>query len=143
MEPFPHYYTVAGAGDAEEVVVLSGADLPDLPTTPPREFGGSGSEWSPEALLVGAVTDCYILTFKALARASKLPWTSVRCETRGKLERVDKVTRFTEYALEVELQVPDDVNESLAERLMVKAKEGCLITNSLNASCTLTARLRK
>ena len=141
MEPFPHYYTVTGNADEAEVVVLSSPGVADLPTTPPKEFGGSGSEWSPEALLVAAVADCYILTFKALATTSKLEWRTLRCETRGRLERIDRVTRFTEFDLDVELQLAEGANESMAERLMAKAKEVCLITNSLTAQCTLAARL--
>jgi organic hydroperoxide reductase OsmC/OhrA len=141
MEPFPHYYTVTGDADEAEVVMLRSAGVPDLPTTPPREFGGSGSEWSPEALLVAAVADCYILTFKALAKASKLEWRTLSCETRGTLERIEKITRFTTFDLDVQLQIAEGANESMAERLMAKAKEVCLITNSLTAQCTLTARL--
>ena len=40
------------------------------------EFGGPGDLWSPETMLAGAVAGCFILTFRAAARASSasIPW---------------------------------------------------------------------
>lgn len=141
MDPLPHFYTVSCDAGPEEVVLLKSAGVADLPSTPPVEFGGSGSEWSPEGLLVAAVADCYILTFKALATHTKFSWDRISCQTRGTLERIDRVTRFTQFDLEVSLQTSGETDEAAAERLLAKAKVHCLITNSLNAQCTLATKL--
>ena len=59
----------ASAAPAGSVDVTS-AGLPDLATAPPVEFEGPGDAWSPETLLCAALVDCFILTFRAVARAA-------------------------------------------------------------------------
>lgn len=141
MEAFPHLYTVASKATTESPVTLSCDGVVDLLSVAPKQFGGSGEHWSPEDLLVASVADCYIMSFKALARASKLDWDSIQCEAVGKLDRVEKITRFTEFDLAVALVIPAQGSRSLAERLLQKSKEICLITNSLSAQCTLQAQV--
>ena len=133
MHGFPHLYRVGShvmgqTGD----VVLRASGLPDLATAPPVEFDGPGDRWSPETLLVGAVCDCFVLGFKAIAAASKLEWRALDVRVEGKLERIDKRTRFTEISIAADLTVPSGA-ESRAPRLLEKAEEICLITNSLSA----------
>ena len=95
MHPYPHHYAVQAAATPEGDVPVSSQGLPDLATAPPAEFDGPGDRWSPETLLCAAVADCFLLSFRGVARAAKLPWTSLRCEVRGTLDRVDGKTRFT------------------------------------------------
>lgn len=138
MEPFPHHYRICGQATNDSHVALKGEDLPELITAPPAEFGGPGDQWSPEALLVGAVADCFILSFRAIARASKLEWLDIQCNTTGVLDRVEKVTRFTAIQVEVALQVPTGTDVEKAEKLLHKAEASCLITNSLIADSELS-----
>src|SRR5215510_7751370 len=107
-------------------VQVGSGDLPALATASPREFDGPGDRWSPETLLTGAVADCFILTFRAIARASKLVWHDLECDATGTLDRVDGVTRFTAVDLHARLAVPPGVDEALAARLLHKAEERCL-----------------
>ena len=141
MQAFPHHYAVDSEATPTSDIMLRSEGVRDLPSTAPKEFGGTGHEWSPEGLLVAAVSDCYILTFKALSSAAKFDWERITCNTVGTLERIDRVTRFTRYDLEVRLYAGDEVNVAQAERLLSKAKDICLVTNSLNGECTLDARL--
>lgn len=115
------------------------AGFPRLVTASPVEFGGPGDQWTPEALLVGAVADCFILTFRSVATASKLPWTSLECAVGGTLDRLDRVTRFTGFTIHATLRVPAGTDEEKARQGMHKAEQLCLITNSLNAPVHLTA----
>ena len=133
MHEFPHLYRVGThvVADAPDVV-LSSVGLPDLATAPPAEFDGPGDRWSPETLLVGAVCDCFVLGFKSIAAASRLEWRALDVSVEGKLERIDKRTRFTEMSIVAELTVPSGA-EKRAPRLLEKAEEICLITNSLSA----------
>lgn len=87
------------------------------------------------------MADCYVLTFRAIARASKLPWQSLRCEVEGTLDRVDRVTRFTEFRVRASLRVPAGTDEERAERLLVRAEQGCLVTNSLKADSHLSVAI--
>lgn len=141
MQDLPHYYKVTVNADSDSAVVSSeGVD--NLETAGPVEFGGPGDAWSPEALLVAAVADCFALTFRAIARASKLDWTSLRCDASGTLDKLDKVTQFTGFDLNVELTVPAGTDERKANRLLQRAEHHCLITNSLKADSELNATLR-
>jgi peroxiredoxin-like protein len=139
MQAMPHHYRVSATSGATGTVEVAGPGLPALVTAPPAEFGGPGNLWSPETLLVAAVADCFILTFRAIARASKLDWVALECGAEGVLDRVDGVTRFTQITVRARLTVPAGASESLAARLLEKAEQGCLVTNSLQAGRHLEA----
>jgi peroxiredoxin-like protein len=141
MEPFPHHYQVTAAANLDDNVILRAEDLPEIVTAAPAEFGGPGGQWSPESLLVAAVADCFILSFRAIARASSLEWTTLRCEASGTLDRVDRVTRFTHMAVSAVLTVPAGTDSEKAEKLLHKAEASCLISNSLSAERTLEAQV--
>ena len=143
MQDLPHHYSVAATARASSNVELSSPGLENLESAPPAEFGGPGDLWSPETLLIAAVADCFILSFKAVARASRLDWASLTCDVDAKLERVDRVTRFTELTQRVTLEVPAGTDEAKANRLLEKAEHICLITNSLNAETRLEIEVRK
>jgi organic hydroperoxide reductase OsmC/OhrA len=81
------------------------------------------------------------MSFKALARASKLEWQSISCDAVGKLDKVERLNKFTHYDLTVSLTIGDGASRSTAERLLQKSKEICLITNSLNGECALHAEV--
>ena len=75
MQDLPHRYNVSASAEAEGNIVLQAENLPQLVSAPPAQFGGPGDQWSPEDLLVASIADCFILTFRAVARASKLDWS--------------------------------------------------------------------
>lgn len=144
MEALPHHYTVTASGtDVTSHIVVRSSGVSDIITDAPAEFGGPGDQWSPEALLMAAVADCFILTFRAVARASKQPWHSIECSATGTLDRIERRTQFTAIALEVSVTVDEDVDENAMQRVMHKAEEGCLITNSLTATVSLNARIER
>jgi len=138
VQNFPHRYCVRAAGTAEDLVVeLAGSGLTAVGTASPAEFDGPGDRWSPETLLVGAVADCFVLTFRAVAKASKLPWQSLACDAVGTLDRIEGVVRFTAIDLRARLVVAPGVDAALARRALEKAERGCLISNSLKAGTHL------
>jgi organic hydroperoxide reductase OsmC/OhrA len=141
MQDYPHHYIVSADAPSEGVINVSSKGLETLPSQAPAEFGGPGDLWSPEAFLVAAVADCFILTFRAVARGSRFEWNSVKCEVEGVLDRVDRVTRFIEFDLRVTLHVPEGSDLHKAERLVEKSDHVCLVTNSLNAEMRLTTKV--
>lgn len=141
MHPFPHRYTCTATSDTDGAIGLESPGLPVLATAAPEEFGGPGDAWSPETLFVAAVVSCFILTFRAVAQASKLTWLDLTCEGDGVLDRVDRVTRFTEVRLRAELRVPEDTDPERAHSLLERAEHICLVTNSLTAAVHLDARV--
>ena len=139
MQDLPHHYRVAATAQPQGEVALATDGVDDLMSAAPVEFGGPGGHWSPETLLVAAVADCFVLSFRAIARASKLPWIGLQCAVEGTLARSDGKTRFTEFAIKATLDVAPDVDPEQARRLLEKAEASCLITNSLSGTTHLTA----
>lgn len=108
----------------------------------PAEFGGPGDLWSPETLLTAAVADCFILSFRAIARASKLEWMSLNCDVEGVLERLEKVTRFSRFNLRVVLFVQAGTDEQKAMRILEKSEHACLVTNSMTSEVNFSPEIR-
>ena len=141
MQDYPHHYAVAATSGADSNVVLRSPGLESLESAGPAEFGGPGDLWSPETFLVASVADCFILAFKAIARASKFEWLSLSCDVVGDLDKVGRKTQFTGFKLRVTLEIPEGMREDKAQRLLEKVEKTCLITNSLKADSHLHAKI--
>ncbi len=139
MQDLPHHYVVAASASADSAVVLETDGVGELASEAPVEFGGPGGHWSPESLLVAAVADCFVLSFRAIARASRFEWNALSCNVVGTLDRVERVMQFTDFAIRAELEVPAGADLDKAKRLLDKAEQACLITNSLKAESVLEA----
>ena len=137
MKNYPHRYSVVAGGQPGKDFELISRDLPPLAIAAPAEFDGPGDRWSPETMLVGSIAACFILTFGAIARASNVVWTAVRCEVDGRLERIDTLTQFTRFDLHVRLVVPAATDQAQARRALERAERQCLISNSLRATFDL------
>lgn len=137
MHPFPHQYRVVAAGAADGDVELTAPHVTALRSASPAEFDGPGDRWSPETFLVGAVADCFILTFRAVARATHMPWTALECDATGTLDRIDRLVSFTDVSIHARLTVPPGTDVDRARRALEKAESGCLISNSLKAAIHL------
>ena len=131
MQDYPHRYKAAARGGVEGSIDTSSPGLETIPAMAPPEFDGPGGMWSPETLLVASVANCFILTFRAVARASKFEWNSVTCEVVGVLDRPERVTRFTEFHIDVSLRLPAGADGHKAHHLAEKSEQVCLVTNSL------------
>ena len=142
MQEYPHRYSVAAVANADGDVELESDRLPSLASAPPLQFDGPGNLWSPETLLVAAIADCFVLTFRGIARASKLSWIRLRCDVEGVLDRVEHVARFTEFLVHATLEIPAGSNEDQARRLLARAEKSCLVTNSMKAAVHLEAEVR-
>ncbi len=142
MEGYPHHYLAKASGGEEGSVVVSGEGLPPLETQSPPQFGGPEGVWSPETMLSAAVANCFILSFRAIARASKFEWTSLDCDVEGILDRPERSLYFTAFNVHATLKVPDDAKLELGQRLLEKAEQICLITASLKSEVVLTTDIQ-
>jgi peroxiredoxin-like protein len=142
VQPLPHRYAVSAEAAAEGTVRLASPGLAELESAPPVEFDGPGDRWSPETLLLAAVADCFVLTFRAVARASAYAWTRLACDAEGVLERTSEGVRFTTIRLRAELEAPAGSDAARGERLLAKAERGCLVSRSLKTEVELEARVR-
>ena len=131
MKPYPHTYRAKAHGSATGVIPVSSLGLPDINTAPPAQFDGPGDLWSPESLLVAAIADCFILTFRGVSRASAFAWTALDCQVDGILERISGTSRFTQFTTTATLTVPAGADHAKAEELLERAEKMCLVANSL------------
>ena len=142
MQGFPHQYLATASGTNEGAVVVSGEGLTPIDTQSPPQFDGPLGVWSPETMLSAAVANCFILTFRAIARASRFEWTSLDCNVEGVLERPERTTFFTVFNINATLRVPTDEKAELAQRLLEKAEQACLITASLKSEIALKTEIK-
>jgi organic hydroperoxide reductase OsmC/OhrA len=131
VHPFPHRYGVTVGAKPDGPLDLDAEGVDRIVSLPPPEFGGPGGYWTPETLLLAAVGDCMMLTFRAIARASRLEWRELSANVEGVMERIDGNSRFTRITTRVRLVVPAGTDAARARRLLEKAEQGCPISNSL------------
>ena len=137
MQALPHHYTVTATGKAKGSLSICCDGLEDIQVSPPAQFGGPGDEWSPEDLLMSAVSSCFIFSFRAITAASKFDWVSIECEATGVLDKVERSFKFTDVTSVVKLVIAEGTSVEKAALLLQKAEDSCLINNSLSANCHL------
>lgn len=134
MQSLPHRYSVSATGGPQGPVPVSADELPTIETGVSGANGGSGDRWSPEQLLVAAVADAFVLSFRDVAARQALEWRHLSCQVDGVLDTdADEVTRFVEIAIQAEVVVPSEGARADAARCLDQAEQDCFITNSLSA----------
>jgi peroxiredoxin-like protein len=137
----PHSYNIKATALKDGIYKVSAQNLPDIETAPPKNFGGTGDIWSPEDLFVATIADCFLMTFKAVSSLSKLDWISLDVDAEGTLDKVDSKLQFTEVHLNATLKLKEGGNEERAIRLMHKAEQNCLVTNSIKTKVIFIAKV--
>ena len=98
----------------------------------PAEFGGHGGGFSPEDLFLQAAINCFIGTFKVVAKMSKVSFSNV--QVKGRL-RVDKnsegKTVMSAVHLDIEFQGVDRPDR--VEAIVAKAIRDGFIINSIKS----------
>jgi peroxiredoxin-like protein len=138
---FPHHYRVTASARTDGPVLLTADNLPGLESDAPAQFGGPGNRWSPEDLLTAAVADCFVLSFRAIAAASKFPFNQLEVNVEGTLDRVERAMLFTSFQIRASLNVAAGNDAERARRLLEKAEQACLITNSLKSAVHLECEI--
>ncbi len=138
---FHHFYTATAKSIDSGAVNIDIEGLHSLESNAPKEFGGPGDKWSPEDLLVAAVADCFVLSFRAVAGMSKYAWKDLSCEVTGELDKSDTGVQFVGFKVKARLVVDSEADIERAQNLLKKAKGACFITNSLKADAVLEAEV--
>jgi peroxiredoxin-like protein len=141
MKPLPHIYRVHLAGGLGTYAALSDDGLPELRTAPPADFDGPGDAWSPEQLLLAAVESCFLFTFQAIARASKLAFTSLELSGEGIVDRKEGVTRFSAIVLRPTLRLAAASDRDRGIRILEKSEQACLVSASLSTPVRLEPKI--
>lgn len=139
MKPLPHDYEVDLSGAPTGYATLSAPGLPDLTAAPPPEYDGPGDAWSPEHLLLAAVSACFLFTFRASARASQVEFIDVDVHTSGTTAKVEGVVRFTDIAVHATVMSPAGTDVERLRRAIDKAAAHCLVSASLTTPVRVEA----
>lgn len=139
MKPLPHDYEVGLVGGPHGYATICAAGLPNLTAAPPPEYDGPGDAWSPEHLLLAAVSSCFLFTFRAVATASHVDFVDVDAETWGKVSRAGGVTRFTEIAIRATVTAAAGSDIERLRRAIDKTAAHCLVTSSLTTPVRVEA----
>jgi peroxiredoxin-like protein len=131
VKPLPHQYSAHLSAEPLGYAEVGSPGLPTLRVAAPVDYDGPGDAWSPEHLLLAAVQSCLLLTFRALAKVSQLPFVRLEVETSGTVDRKDGVTRFTEILLRPRLTVPAGTSHERAQRILERSEKACLVSESL------------
>ncbi len=137
MKPLPHRYEVRISGGPLGRATLASPGVPDLATAAPADFGGPGDAWSPEQLLLAAVESCFVMTFRAIAQASRIDFTSLAVDGLGIVDHADGGMRFTEIVLRPRLALPAGADPTRVRRALEKAEKTCLVSASLSTPIRL------
>ncbi len=137
-----HYYKTYLKWDEGRIGTLSSETLDSFKVATPPEFPkGVPNTWSPEHLYVASINACLMTTFLAIAENSKLEFISFSCESKGKLEKVDGRFMISEVELSSEIKVNNERDKERAGRIIVKAEEHCLISNSVKTKIILSPNI--
>jgi len=143
MHPYPHVYKASASAAHEGSIAIDSPGLARIESAAPAEFDGPGDLWSPETMLCAAVADCFILTFRAIARPSGLAWSGLEARVEGVLEKAPGGTRFTRYTTHATLTLPAASDRAKAQAPLEKAERLCLVSNSLNGERSLAVEIRE
>jgi organic hydroperoxide reductase OsmC/OhrA len=107
----------------------------------PPEFRGEPGVWTPEHFLLAAAASCFVETFKAVARASKLEFQGIEVAVDGVIEKDAGGLRFTKITIRPALIIYDDVAQELALRVLTKCERNCLVVRSLSSTIELESKI--
>ena len=140
-----HYYEVDLDWQSDRKGLVSSPVLKQTieVATPPEFPKGMPGIWSPEHLLVAAVSSCLMTTFLAVAENSKLEFVSFSCNANGKLEKVDGKFMISEIVLSPELIIKNEADKEKALKVLEKSEAACLISNSVRSKIVFVPVVHK
>ena len=137
-----HTYLVTATWEGGRRGEVAAEDIrPPIHFSTPPEFKGDPGYWTPEHLLLAAVASCYVATFYALAE-SKLGVLGLEIMVEGALGKLEGKLQFTSIVLKPRVNIARHEDGELANRLLAKAEEGCLIARSLACAVRLEPLVR-
>ena len=136
-------FTVDVKGNAERVVEATSDEGLFLSVATPPEFrGGIHGMWSPEHLLVSAVSSCYALTLAGVADRREIPLHDVAIRGVGHItRRADARFGFVVVELAVEITTEEGFEDN-ARRAARAAESGCLIAQALRIPVEVELEVR-
>lgn len=143
--PRTHSYALAltwtgntGAGTAsyaafERSVEVSAEGKPNIPGSADPAFRGAPERWSPEEMLVAALSQCHMLWYLVLCAKERIVVTDYVDHPTGTLvETPDGSGHFEEVTLHPRVTVASAEHVERATALHARAHDMCFVANSVN-----------
>ena len=105
----------------------------------PTEFGGLGGAFSPEDLFLQSLINCFIGTFKVIARASKINFSLLEVKGRLTVDKNEGKVMMKNASLEIEISGADRPDR--IENIVAKTFKDGFILNSVKTEITYSLRL--
>jgi organic hydroperoxide reductase OsmC/OhrA len=134
--PLPHEYEVSVGWGPDGSGVVTAGIRPEILGGPPPQFGGRAELWSPEHLLLSALSLCLMSTFHVFL--SRQPFCVTHCSSRvkGVLVKTATSIAFSSIVIEVEFEAAAHRIEDV-KRLLDTAKRHCIVANALKTPVEL------
>jgi organic hydroperoxide reductase OsmC/OhrA len=98
-----------------------------------RSFFGEADRWNPEELLLGALSQCHMLSYLHVAAENRVVVVSYTDDATGVMEQTrDGGGHFTSVTLRPRVMVAEPNMVDLANSLHHEASEKCFIAASVN-----------
>jgi organic hydroperoxide reductase OsmC/OhrA len=116
--------------------VVTAGQRPVILAGLPPEFGGRPDSWSPEHLLLSAISVCLMATFQVFL--ARQPFRVHRCSSRvrGVLDESAVGIAFTSIVIEVDFEAAAHRIGDV-KRLLETAKRHCIVANALKTPVEL------
>lgn len=127
-----YFYEVDLVWNTERTGTLSSMGLPEMEVvTPPEFLKGKKNKWTPEHMMAGAVSSCFMSTFLAMAEGAKLDVLEYKSHCFIKLVKKDGQLEATEILIRPTIKLISDHDLAKTIQLIEKAEGVCPIKNAL------------
>lgn len=105
---------------------------PEIRASADKPFRGDPSRWNPEDLLLGALSECHLLSYLHACVESGVVVVDYSDEAVGEMRTRGSAGRFTSVTLRPRVTVADHAMVDAAMAAHQTASEWCFIANSVN-----------
>lgn len=117
--------------------VMAVAGKHDVAGSAPTVFGGDGSRYNPEELLLMSLSECHMLTYLAIAGKKRMSVLGYEDRATGTLAMGPSgKMQMTTCVLRPVVKVPKGTNLDEARAMHDKAHANCFMANSVNFPVT-------
>lgn len=100
-------------------------------STPP-EYGGLEARWTPEELLLAAITACFTTTFRSIASSEHFEFTDLEVDAVAKVQKVGSAFYFDDIEIRPTLRIGNFEDSDCALALLERTEYRCLISRALD-----------
>jgi organic hydroperoxide reductase OsmC/OhrA len=127
-----HQYKVTAWWTCGRTGIAKSASSPNaIHFTAPKNFGGLEGRWTPEELLLAAISGCFTTTFRTIVSKAESDFTDLEVEAVATMRKADFGYMFTEIVLRPVLKIADPEQRERAIDLLNRAARLCLVSRTL------------